>query len=278
VQAWQITTGTGSMPGRVDSASAVLCCVNLPPKNQAFVQEDGSLEVLSAVQTSEGERHATRMAAQAAAGALRSITGRSCDDFVLCVEPRPEHEALGDGTVLQVEATLLVLRLPVDGGTLPEPSPTATLRTALPLVGQTPTAPILEDSNNKKGPNGRLPSSSWSMLSAMAGGGKSDRGQNVGPPPQAVFSSTPPSPENRTAVRTPSFFQGETAQKKESASYSSAKRGQEEVEVQKGRVTVGDYLADSLTAQSLDLPPAVRDSPLITQPFLWFSCILTYER
>ena len=55
------------------------------------------------------------MAAQAAAGALGSMSGPGCQDFVFCAEPRLPGEALGDGSFVQVEATLLVLRTPEEG-------------------------------------------------------------------------------------------------------------------------------------------------------------------
>lgn len=277
------------LDGVLDTASAVLCCVNLPPVGQAFSDGRGGMAALPAIQTQEGERQATRMAAQASAGALRSITGRSCDDFVLCVEPRPLEEAVGDGSALSVEATLLVLRSPTGAKPAAESSHAA-VRTPLPTVGQQAAGQTRESKPQPPpktaGGSGRLPSTSWSMLSAMAGGAKRGAAQpqlpapsspQTAPTPAAASHApapatvpTPPAKQEQALPPAPpgSPLQGAVPKPPPPVPVARASAppqpqlaqpaAKPQPERAPERVTVGDYLADSLTAQSLDLPPAVR--------------------
>ncbi len=56
----------------------------------------------------DADRHAARMAVQAGAGALISLTAGACDDIVMCSRPRlpGEHPADADGDSLLVRAAL----------------------------------------------------------------------------------------------------------------------------------------------------------------------------
>jgi hypothetical protein len=308
------------LDGALESASAVLCCINLPPIGQPFIDSSGAVVPFGVLQTSEGERHATRMAAQAAAGALRSITGRSCDDFVLCVEPRPADEVSVDdenAASVQVSATLLVLRLPnapvktsgsgnnaADGNKTASSSPSSNIAPA-------PTSATISNSTKQGGTQTppaqpqRLKPSSWSMLSAMAGGaGKANAAAAAAA--AAASSSLPPpahqeqnsaSASSNSSIVAPSLFSGGkqssatrpatppppptttsvpavASTSTDATSFSTAapvpvrkkddqppplaptKTSTSPSSIGKERVTVGDYLAESLTAQSLDLPPA----------------------
>jgi hypothetical protein len=299
------------LDGALESASAVLCCINLPPIAQPFIDSSGAASPFDILQTPEGERHATRMAAQAAAGALRSITGRSCDDFVLCVEPRPADEvSLEDGNdaSVQVSATLLVLRSPNapentsgssgsnsagaagGAGYKPVMSSPSTSNTSPPASTSTTTQQSGGTQASPAQPQ-RLKPSNWSMLSAMAGGAK------AGAAPPATAPASPPAQDqqnpasSKPSISAPSMFSGgkpssaarpATPAAPAAASAPSTppppaaaaapvpvrkKDDQPPTKtatttpspspsVGKERVTVGDYLAESLTAQSLDLPPA----------------------
>jgi hypothetical protein len=278
------------LDGALDTASAVLCCINLPPIEQSFIKDTaGNAAPLGGLLTPEGERRATRMAAQAAAGALRSITGRSCDDFVLCVEPRPRREGTSVGAAVQVEATLLVLRAP--NGSADDRNDNAQAQTIDRVSVFQPEVSKPEDSSVAHPPDGtaqpiaqqqqqqppgaagkqggRLPSSNWSLLSAMAGGTRSnasnsrpqiDRDQSQQQQPSPVQSSQANAPERNgsmpppTTKRTPvTPLQGtKKLLRQRDGDADVAEAGNRTTE----RVTVGDYLAESLTAQSLDLPPA----------------------
>jgi hypothetical protein len=300
------------LDGALDSASAVLCCINLPPIAQSFIDSSGAAVPFGILQTPEGERHATRMAAQAAAGALRSITGRSCDDFVLCVEPRPADEvsvADENAASVQVSATLLVLRSPnaaensnSGGGAATGSSNNKTVNPSPVLNSPVASSPAVinttQGSGSTQAPPAqpqRLKPSNWSMLSAMAGGAK------AGGPPAAAAASAPAAkdqqntaPSSKPSIVAPSMFSGGKPSSTvrpatatppavaTTSSFSAApaaaaptaapvpvrKKDSQPTETPpppttnkspsagKERVTVGDYLAESLTAQSLDLPPA----------------------
>lgn len=256
------------------------------------------------LQTVDGERRAVHLAAQAAAGALSTMSGPLCQDFVLCAEPRPMAEALGDGTAVEVEVTLLVLRLP-DGqrgaaGSMPRPS------VQQQRFGVGPSVPL--PLRQQKPQPQRLPASSWNMLSAMAGGASSSASK--------AAMSTPAEPADLPAASAgaasagrqpamhpaslqqqprdiPNFFGGSRRQQQQQQKPAEAppqqqaparaagsavhqhaplqepgigvqvaqppgvSSQQQQSQEQHKRMTVGDYLVNSLTAQSLDLPPAV---------------------
>lgn len=285
------------LDGALDNASAVLCCINLPPTAQAYMDATGAVSPFLPIQSSEGERHAIRMAAQAAAGALRSITGRSCDDFVLCVEPK-EGQGRGDTASVQVEATLLVLRSPnpssmtIDkdslGGKASAIAGGSSGSQTQGIIAINPAQPAAPPRQQSK-----LSPNSWGMLSAMAGGATKDspgpvpsvspQGPQQGKSSAASFFSggkpnAAPSTANSSASSNkntnnsngarpvPQRQADPTARPVASSSASAAQptasSSQQEgakssaADRKEERVTVGDYLAESLTAQSLDLPPA----------------------
>jgi len=311
------------LDGALESASAVLCCINLPPIGQPFIDSSGAVVPFGILQTPEGERHATRMAAQAAAGALRSITGRSCDDFVLCVEPRPADEvsvADGNAASVQVSATLLVLRSPnapenssgsssSGGNAAASAAREYTTASSSPSSSSGPASTSVISSNSPPQGSPQVPSaqpqrlkpSNWSMLSAMAGGaGKANAAAAAAAATAESSSSVPPAQEkqnpassssNLSIVAPPLFSGGKqssatrpatppsttvpaaaTTAASSSSSSTAAPVPVRKIDDQpplaptktttppssvgKERVTVGDYLAESLTAQSLDLPPA----------------------
>lgn len=272
--------GSPFLDSALGSASGVLCCINLPAIGQQFAGAPGGAAALSAMQSPEGERHTTRMAAQAAAGALRSITGRSCDDFVLCVQPRPLAEAVGDGSTVQVEATLLVLRGPNPPG---PNAPAAAVATPASRQAQAPAqagqvgaptaAPQAPPPRQQALQQGRLSSSTWSMLSAMAGGAagraapptsrpapaaaapaQAAPAQQQAVPAQSQAAPAPASPLRGAAPRGAAAPPAAAASRPAPSSAPSPQAAE--------RVPVSDYLADSLTAQSLDLPPVVSLTPL----------------
>ena len=277
------------LDGALDSASAVLCCINLPPISQQFLDAAGVAAPFAGVQTAEGERQATRMAAQAAAGALRSITGRSCDDFVLCVEPLKSKGGAAVAEVVHVEATLLVLRAPNSGGGGGSSTPSSSSSSnrnntngnsnssgSAATPGSSPPpqkqqqqqqAPPPPPSQRQPASNNKLSSSNWSMLSAMAGG--STKGKDRAASAPSPSTSTPSGRKQQAGAPSLNFFAGGGAQTPPStpltaASVSPSQQQQQQQQaapqpitpVVQERVTVGDYLVGSLTAQSLDLPPA----------------------
>ncbi|PSC70531.1 nudC domain-containing 2 [Micractinium conductrix] len=214
------------LDGALVSAGGVLCSISLPPAEQRFDTGSGTAAVLQGLQAADGARRAMQMAAQAAAGALGTMSGPCCEDFVLCAEPRAEGEASADSGTVQVQVTLLVLCLPDGqqgagaprGGLQAGAAPRFRVGPALPQPPrQQPAAPQ------------RLPASSWNMLSAMAGGAAGNSGKAAAAPGS----------------------QQEGAQRGEQPADAAAP-----AEPQERRMTVGDQLVNSLTAQSLDLPPA----------------------
>jgi hypothetical protein len=91
------------------------------------------------------------------------------------------------------------------------------------------------DQSTKKQDAGDKGQKSWGMLSAIAGGDGTK--SNV-----AAKGKKTPSPP---VVKRPVVVKPSREEK------AASRRGAQQ------NVTVGDYLAESLTAQSLDLPPAV---------------------
>ena len=314
------------LDGVLENASAVLCTLSLPPVGQALA---GGNAVLAAMLTPEGERHATRMAAQAAAGALSSLTGPGCQDFVMCAEPRPELvgggggsgcDAAGDDGVVYVEATLLVLRKPgserAQGGAGAGAAAAGRqLAGGLAAAAAAPppvSAPQPQDGVPAPAGGHRLPASSWNMLSALAGGGAARGGrgssadddavhgerevapavpapapQQQRPPPnmRSPFMGTvatspsasdsavaapgaPLQPQARVpvqrlarpaaaaAARAPAAAPEPPAQQQPPPMQQQQQQQQQPQAQAQQRVTVAEYLVDSLSAQSLDLPPA----------------------
>lgn len=295
------------LDGALASASGVLCCINLPPSAQRFAGGAGGPAPLQGLQTPEAERRAAQMSAQAAAGALGSLAGAACQDFILCAEPKLPGEAQGDGSLVQVEVTLLVLRggdgqASVGGAVVRRPMQQFGVGPAVPAPPRQPQQPQ------------KLPASSWNMLSAMAGGApagsKAAASAAAAAAAAATAGAAAPPAEAKEAQQVqqaqqpqqpqrsiPNFFgggrkqqaeQGGAAEQQQAAAQAAAKGGsaspapavqqqQPRVPVQRAarqgqpapaaapagqpaeeqrRMTVGDYLVNSLTAQSLDLPPA----------------------
>jgi len=203
------------LDGALEDASAVLCCLRMPAPDQEFSPGSTTtidLFTFESLQTPEGERAATRKATQAAAGALRSMTGAVCDDFVLCTDHRVPTTT--NNHVVEVEATLLVLRPPatsqsaqknrnkkealaaasvgvgVRGGgartaaAASPPTPTATMPPPPPSSSSLLNAASPTSTSKTQ----RLPYTSWNMLSAMAGGAK----------PGSSSATKPPSPKTTT--------------------------------------------------------------------------------
>ena len=241
------------------------------------------------------------MAAQAAAGALGSMSGPGCQDFVFCAEPRLPGEALGDGSFVQVEATLLVLRTPAEGRQAARAAAASTPGKGphMQQYGVGPAMPL--PPREQPPPAQRLPASSWNMLSAMAGGSVAAPASTSKPAPPGL-QQEPPLTEGKQGRSLPNFFGGgggaqqqtPVQSEKPAASSSAAQQEQRQQRVpvqrpgslkraataataaapqpdlaeqqdvsqlpmeQQRLTTVGDYLVNSLTAQSLDLPPAVR--------------------
>ena len=206
--------------GVLPKASGVLCCMRVP--NEETLQKLGNVDI--------NEIHrAYKMAAQASAGALRTITGKACDDFVVYIEKfKPQSTAK-----LNVEVTLLVLWS--DGNVVESPSWKASWGDVeINELNTSQTAKI-----SPKEPKA-VPSRSWGMLSAIAGGDqKSDEKKKQQNSVAKKAESQQPSTAARVNVVKP----------------TPAERAKSQMR-RENNVTVGDYLAESLTAQSLDLPPA----------------------
>ncbi|PRW61363.1 domain-containing 2 [Chlorella sorokiniana] len=286
------------LDGALASASGVLCCINLPPAGQRFAGGAGGPAPLQGLQTPEAERRAAQMSAQAAAGALGSLAGAACQDFILCAEPKPAGEAQGDGSMVHVEVTLLVLR----GGDGQLPPGSAVVRRPVQQFGVGPAVPA--PPRQPQQPQ-KLPSSTWNMLSAMAGGapaGSKAAAAAAGAVAAPAEDKEAQQPQQQPQRSIPNFFgggrkqqaeQGGAEEQQQAPSPAAAKGGtatpsavpaaaaqqQQRVAVQRPgqqgqpapaaapaatkqpteeqrRMTVGDYLVNSLTAQSLDLPPA----------------------
>ena len=207
---------------------------------------------------------AYKMAAQAAAGALRTITGRACDDFLVYVE-RAEGGAgvgLGSGSAdpdhFTMEATMLVLWSEEN---LLNGDVRATWKSSWNLDevrgGSSGTKDGNSASSSSKEPKpteklDKKKDPSWGMMSAMASGvsrrgiatdeTSSNTNSKAAP---GFFSSAPKSPPSGQAKR-PVVVKPTPEEK-------ARTRGNQ---MRDDNISVGEVLAESLTAQSLDLPPA----------------------
>ena len=154
------------------------------------------------LQTPDGERRAVRLAAQAAAGALGSMSGQDCQDFVLRAEPLAAAPVGADSGTVCVEATLLVMRssgedtvgAPATGGGLVTRQPLL----QQPQAGRFGVGPAVPAPPRQQ-PQ-RLPSSSWGLMSAMAGGKATPAGQ------QQPRAPTPQQQQPRAPSNLPNFF------------------------------------------------------------------------
>ena len=65
--------------------------------SSAATGPEGDMIVMHSMRDYDAERAAGRMAVQAAAGALISITGQACNDIVMCAAPREGDDTLQVG-------------------------------------------------------------------------------------------------------------------------------------------------------------------------------------
>lgn len=208
-----------------------------------------------------------------------------CDDFVLCAAARPPVQELDDNASVQVEVTLLVLRMPegqAGGKGNVQCRKGVQQQQVLPAV---PLAPRQSPAVPQ-----RLPASSWNMLSAMAGGaaagstastaaGHLDKptiaakqqsavsipifSRDGRPRAQQQQEQKPKQAQQAATSSTPPLQWGPVQQTQSlpaTASLGAAvqpPRGGVGQHHEQQRMTVSDYLVKSLTSQSLDLPPAV---------------------
>lgn len=231
------------LDGRLESASAILCCITMRWSEDVLTSGNTRVDRSgSNGKTTADEHRMLRMTAQAAAGALRTLAGRACEEFVVCISPTPLKFGLDKPTdnaerdnVMRMEASLLVLG-PPSVGAKHEHQGTQRTRSIVPNGFTTPV--------DKTSKQNKLPTQSWGMLSAIAGGGAAAARS---PPSKGNTSqqqqSTPVVKKPPVVVKPDSL-----AEKKETSNYSK-KMG-------RNSESVGDYLAASLSAQSLDLPPA----------------------
>jgi hypothetical protein len=242
------------LDGALSGATGLLCCLSLPPAAAA-------------------DPRGVRLAAQAAAGALRALCG-PCS-IVLSAEPRQLGGSCG-GTVdtsgtLAVEATLLVLRGGAERGQLAAPLPagaaawrTAARQQRAPGPGGPPRQQLQQQQQQQRARQ-RLPASSWGLLSAMAGGTPAATpAASSKPPAGAAAAAAAPTAARgdpaaaaagRVQVARPERLQRLNGQP---AGGSSPGPQQQAEEQQQGSAQAsGDALLAALTAQSLDLPPAV---------------------
>lgn len=235
--------------GVLAKAGGVLCCLRVPaigPEGDADAEK------------------AYRMAAQAAAGALRTITGRACDNFLVFVEKDQGGAGVGlgagsaDPDHFKMEATMLMLW---SEDNLLNGDVRASWKSSWNLddvrgggnagvkSGEVPSKPVIEKEKN----------ASWGMMSAMASGGKPSTKDadtdGMGRRSASGFFSGQVSPNranpNETAngssnVKRPVVVKPTPEEKARS-------RGNQ---ARDDNISVGEVLAESLTAQSLDLPPA----------------------
>ncbi|DBA68374.1 hypothetical protein WJX79_000768 [Trebouxia sp. C0005] len=245
----------------VRKASAILCCISMPSSKQRFAGDNGDMIVMHSLRDYDAEKSAGRMAVQAAAGALMSVTGHTCEDIVMCSTSREWDDMLEEddgGRTVKVEVSLLVLRLP-PGVPLPAPaSAAAAARNTLAVVD--PAATSSEEagaaqrsdasSQGKAAASApasrqRLPSSSWTAMSAMAGGTRA-----VPPRPRDVDDSPQGSRDEPAGMPLPasaSMWRANLPDISQRSVNAAAKAA--------ALASVGDKLVDSLQAQSLDLPP-----------------------
>ena len=66
----------------------------LKPSTVLDAGDDGELIVMHSLRDYDIEKSAARMAVQAAAGALMSVTGHTCNDIVMCSQPREWDDML----------------------------------------------------------------------------------------------------------------------------------------------------------------------------------------
>ena len=193
---------------------------------------------------------------------------------------------------VEVEATLLVLR--PSGAAPPSrplpPPPAAAAGASVPAV---PHSQQQQAQQPRPGGPQRLPPTSWNALSALAGGtaksgagarqaqqaqqagegvaaaaarappgfnffqGGAQRGQQAQQATAAQQQAQPAQPGRQPPVPVARAGPPAAAAPPQQAQQAQRPSQQAQQAQQGAKLSVGDYLADSLTAQSLDLPPAV---------------------
>lgn len=233
--------------GVLGKAGGVLCSLRVPAVGPA-----GDPDV----------EKAYRMAAQAAAGALRTITGRACDDFLVYVERTGGGAGVGLGAGsanpehFTMEATMLVLW---SEDNLLNGDVRATWKSSWNLVqvrgdqrgkggGGAPASAEAAPKPKPKPKVDKQKDPSWGMMSAMASGSKKAAPGIFSSP---TSTSTPSNADadaksNVVDVKRPVVIKS-TPEEKARARGNQARDD---------NISVGEVLAESLTAQSLDLPPA----------------------
>ncbi len=246
--------------GVLSKAGGVLCCLRVPA-----IGPEGDAEA----------EKAYRMAAQAAAGALRTITGRACDNFLVYVEKDQGGAGVGIGAGsadpehFKMEATMLMLwseENVLDGDVRASWKSSWNLEDVRGNSGGgngaigtngTNGGSVAEKSKEatEKPVAGKEKSASWGMMSAMASGRKTAPGQGGadGKTAPGFFSqkaATGADPDAKPS--TSSSVKRPVVVKRSPAAKPPALGNQAREE----NISVGEVLAESLTAQSLDLPPA----------------------
>ncbi|KAK9865035.1 hypothetical protein WJX84_012476, partial [Apatococcus fuscideae] len=236
------------LEGSLADASAVLCCIALPTPPGLDSPTDYGLAGYDA------EKAAARTAVQAAAGALINVTCQTCDDIVLCAGPREESSDGDDQSVLSVEVSLLVLERPFieaeDGVPSATPGSTAS-PTSASSSSSPPQGRVTAAGSQKQQPQApqRLPPTSWNAMSALAGGTPKKLAPRT-PQPTDRPASQPSQNQGGNWLWEARAMQGQPAEVREAL--QQAKRA---VEPSTAATSLGDRLVDTLTAQSLDLPP-----------------------
>lgn len=242
----------------VKKASAILCCISMPSPKQRFAGDNGDMIVTHSLRDYDAEKSAGRMAVQAAAGALMSVSGHSCEDIVMCSTSREWDDMLEEddgGRTVKVEVSLLVLRLPPGVPPPAIPSPAVAARNNLAVVNPANGNPDQEGDGQQPhtrqrgaaspAPRQRLPSSSWNAMSAMAGGTRVPPPRPREPQDSAQGSKDELSPSALPAHA--SMWHANLPDISQCSVNAAAKAA--------ALASVGDKLVDSLQAQSLDLPP-----------------------
>jgi hypothetical protein len=247
--------------GVLSKAGGVLCCLRVPA-----IGPNGDAEA----------EKAYRMAAQAAAGALRTITGRACDNFLVYVEKDQGGAGVGIGAGsadpehFKMEATMLMLWSEenlLSGDVRASWKSSWNLEAVRGSGGN--DGNDVNDGNDGSGSSvaeklgetreestlGKGKSASWGMMSAVASGRKPAPGTGgaeiktaTGFFSQKAAAGSGPNakPSTSSDVKRPVVV------KRSPDERPSAPGNQAREE----NISVGEVLAESLTAQSLDLPPA----------------------
>lgn len=218
--------------------AGLVCSITLPPDYLDALGGAGQLP------------SATRLAAQAGGGLLVDLLGGHCNVLV-CAQPGPVHGHSPDSDEVRVEATLLVVRHPPGM----QPPPPAGAQAGTRQRGTLGISGRVAQTRERV----RLPPSAWSAMSALAGGTAAAPGRPAATPASAAAANgavkqQPGQQQAQQPVRRQynSPFTRPVAPPQQQPGGAGAGAAPQ----QEAPGTVGDFLVDSLTAQSLDLPPA----------------------